>query len=207
MASTIIGVLGKKRAGKDTFARRLVEAHGYTRLAFADALRDAALALDPIIRVDSDEYGLLPQDWCAEWARPYMIYRLSHLVSALGWEDAKAHPEVRRTLQNYGVAIRDLDPDFWVRVVMDQARDIDGPVVITDVRFPNEAEAVERASMRDVADIGRTVRVARPGIISDDTHISETALDSWTPDMTIPNAGTVEDLHRHADYVAERYGS
>jgi hypothetical protein len=198
MASTIIGVLGKKRAGKDTFARRLVEAHGYTRLAFADALRDAALALDPIIPAAYRD---------GEPLREYGWHRLSDEVEAFGWEDAKAHPEVRRTLQNYGVAIRDLDPDFWVRVVMDQARDIDGPVVITDVRFPNEAEAVERASMRDVADIGRTVRVARPGIISDDTHISETALDSWTPDMTIPNAGTVEDLHRHADYVAERYGS
>ena len=36
----LIGVTGFKRSGKDTFAQVLVEEAGYTRLAFADALKE-----------------------------------------------------------------------------------------------------------------------------------------------------------------------
>jgi hypothetical protein len=203
MASRIIGVMGRKRHGKDTFAARLCNDHGFTRLAFADALRYAAFALDPYIVVTSDEYGpLIREGWCLPYDRPYTP-RLSHLVTALGWEKAKEFREVRRTLQHMGVGVRDLDPEFWVRIVMEQAAAIPGPVVITDVRFPNEVDAVEGASLRDVADVGYTVRVVNPRIERPtEEHVSESALDYYTPRFTIPNAGTIEDLHKHADRIA-----
>jgi hypothetical protein len=196
MASRIIGVMGRKRHGKDTFAARLCNDHGFTRLAFADALRYAAFALDPYIVVTSDEYGpLIREGWCLPYDRPYTP-RLSHLVTALGWEKAKEFREVRRTLQHMGVGVRDLDPEFWVRIVMEQAAEIAGPVVITDVRFPNEADAVVAAG-------GTTVRVVNPRIERPAVeHISESGLDHYAPRFTIPNAGTIEDLHKHADRVA-----
>jgi hypothetical protein len=173
MAYPLIGLTGRKRSGKDTFAARLVEAHGYTRLAFADALKEAALALDPIV-VGFHEI------------------RLSHILARDGgWEHAKELPEVRRTLQRFGVGIRELDPGFWLRVVADRARATLGPVVITDVRFPNEADWVEA--------MGNLVRIRRPGLVSTDNHISETALDgrfAWS----VTNDSTVEQLHDLADY-------
>ncbi|MGW5402640.1 deoxynucleotide monophosphate kinase family protein [Streptomyces sp. NPDC003952] len=191
MASRIIGVLGRKRHGKDTFAARLTNEHGFTRLAFADKLREAALKLDPIITVYPHEYGHLPQEWCLSFDRP-MLPRLSYVVAAVGWERAKEIREVRRTLQHMGVGVRDLDPDFWVRIVMEQATEIPGPVVITDVRFPNEVAAVISAT-------GTTVRVVNPRVERPELeHISESALDYYTPRFTVPNAGTIEDLHRHA---------
>jgi hypothetical protein len=189
MASRIIGVLGKKRHGKDTFAARLTEEHGFTRFAFADALREAALKLDPVIKVEQDESHLLP--W-ASVRHP----RLSTIVREIGWERAKEIREARRTLQRFGVGIRDLDPDFWVNVVMRQIDAHDGPAVITDVRFPNEVAAV-------ISRAGRTVRVVNPRVpVSPDQHISETALDLYQPRHVVMNSGTIEDLHAAADRIA-----
>ncbi|WP_329105544.1 hypothetical protein OG792_32905 [Micromonospora sp. NBC_01699] len=177
MARPILGLVGRKRTGKDTVAARLVEAHGFVRYAFADELRRAALALNPIIVPGNTPWG---------------SYRLSEIVTADGWEKAKEDPEVRRTLQNYGVAIRELDPDFWVRLVLREVNDDPRPVVITDVRFPNEARAVE-----DVG--GVLARVVRPGLDESDIHASETALTDYPTKFDLLNDRDVPALHRHAD--------
>jgi hypothetical protein len=58
--------------------------------------------------------------------------------------------------------------------------------IITDMRFPNEMEAVE---LRE----GVTIRVVRPGT-STGTHPSEIALDGHTMHYEIINDGTIEDL-------------
>jgi len=192
MASRIIGVLGKKRHGKDTFAARLTEEHGFTRFAFADALREAALKLDPIIKVKADEYHHF-----SGWAfREPLLLRLSEVVRYMGWERAKELREVRRTLERMGVGVRDLDEDFWVREVMRQVDAHRGPVVISDVRFPNEVAAI-------MARYGRTVRIVNPRVpVAEDEHISETALDDYRTTHEIINKGSIEDLHRKADRVA-----
>ncbi|MFG3715816.1 hypothetical protein [Micromonospora sp. NPDC047730] len=169
----LIGLLGRARAGKDTVAGRLVERHGFRRYAFADALKEAALIADPIV-VPVDTVG--------------GSLRLSHFVHSVGWEAAKEVREVRRTLQQFGVGIRHLDPHFWVRVVMDEVSDPDGPAaVITDVRFPNEAAAIRAAG-------GKLVRVVRPGQDESDQHISEVALADWPVDHTLLNDTDVHAL-------------
>lgn len=177
-AAPLIGLVGRARSGKDTAAARLVERHGYTRYAFADALRRAALALDPIV---------VPLDTVSR------SMRLSEVVRELGWEGAKNITEVRRTLQNYGCAIREIDPHFWVRLVMDSiARD--RPAVVTDTRFRNEAEALMRAG-------GRLVRIVRPGL-PDDTHVSETELADYPVSHTIYNDSDIPTLHAAVDRLA-----
>lgn len=62
--------------------------------------------------------------------------------------------------------------------------------LITDMRFPNEMDAVKE---RD----GITIRVSRTGIHTpkiEDLHPSETALDDCEFDYHIDNSGTIEDL-------------
>jgi len=173
----LIGVSGRKRHGKDTFAARLVEHHGFTRVAFADPMREMALTLDPIIS----------EGW-----------RLSELVEAFGWEEAKANPEVRRTLQRLGTEAGRgvLGESIWVDTAMRHARHLGGHIVFTDCRFPNEAQAVRAAG-------GLVVRVSRPGFVDDgDTHSSESALDNYPFDHIVLNDGTIEDLHAIADRIA-----
>lgn len=179
----LIGLSGKKRAGKDTAAATLISSFGFQRYAFADPLKKAALDLDPLILFEQDEGYLMPRG--GTWEPAYE--RLGSVVNRLGWEQAKEIREVRRTLQNYGVAIRQLQPDFWIRTTLGRALATPRPVVITDVRFPNEAAAIETAG-------GVVIRIERPGLESDDTHASETALDDYYFEHVLHNDGTVEDL-------------
>ena len=173
----LLGVSGRKRHGKDTFAARLVERHGFTRVAFADPMREMALALDPII---SDGW------------------RLAALVETFGWEEAKANPEVRRTLQRLGTEAGRgvLGDNIWVDTAMRHARALGGRVVFTDCRFPNEALVVRAAG-------GQLVRVNRPGFADDgDLHTSESALDEYAFDHLVLNDGSIDELHAIADRIA-----
>jgi hypothetical protein len=177
--------MGRMRSGKDTVAQRLVSAHQFTRLAFADPLKGHLTALDPWITRNSSTGAAL--------------VRLSALVEYVGWERAKDdYPEVRRLLQRAGEGIRMLDPDFWVRQLLAKVDNADRwglPVVVADVRYRNEAEALSARGFR-------MVRVIRPNVAYDtpaSQHGSERALDHWTPDTLILNAFSVDELHRRTD--------
>lgn len=193
MTAPLVGLIGKKRSGKDAFASRLVEAHGFQRLAFADPLKAAVLDANPILSVELDETHLFPE------SLPAQHPRLRWVVAEIGWERAKELREVRRLLQATGVAMREhVDPELWVWPVLDKViwhRADDEPVVVTDVRFPNEAQAIRR-------DGGKLVRVVRPGVPSDDRHVSETALDDYRVDYVATNGGSLDDLRNVADHLA-----
>lgn len=219
MTAPLIGLIGKKRSGKDTFAAALVERHGFERVAFADPLKATMLDLDPFVRVEADETGpLAPEITALHWEFPLQP-RLAYLVERVGWERAKEVREVRRLLQAHGVAIREhVGADIWVEAAMRRVADVQGPwhlggtyldgeegpveslegmpVVVTDVRFPNEADAIEAAG-------GVLVRIIRPGLTDADQHVSETALDYRPVSWTVWNTGDVADLHRHASVTVD----
>jgi len=175
---TLIGISGRKRSGKDTFAARLTGVHGYTRVAFADPLRAMALALDPLVRTTSGH-----------------TVRLAELAAFEGWERAKNHAEVRRTLQRLGTEAGRavLGDTIWIDTAMQHVDQVNGPVVITDVRYPNEADAIRAAG-------GIVLRIDRPGLTSSDVHPSETAMDDY-PHFTarIVNDRSIAALQRTAD--------
>ncbi|MFB7671330.1 hypothetical protein ACFC26_07915 [Kitasatospora purpeofusca] len=175
-----IGIIGRARAGKDTAGRWFVEQRGYQRVAFADALKDAAIRVDPIVHCFA--HG----DGCDNTEE-----RLSEVVRLEGWETAKAYPEVRRFLQELGAAIRTIDPTFWIRAALKQADDLADstgrPTVITDVRYDNEAAALRARGWH-------LLYIDRPGI-PHLTHESEGALGPEDADYTIMNAGSLADLN------------
>jgi hypothetical protein len=180
MTAPLIGMIGRRRSGKDSVAETLVSEFGYARVAFADPLKEAALTVDPIVGVRVTD------------AIPHAL-RLSTVVDEIGWEAAKdSYPtEARGTaLQRLGDAVRNLDADFWVRAAMSRVTASDAPVIVTDCRFPNEAEAIRLAG-------GIIVRVVRPGAVADpgvDSHPSETALDDYPEDFYVDNSGTLDEL-------------
>lgn len=183
----LIGLTGKKRAGKDSVAAALVYDHGFTRLAFADPLKDTALQVDPLVDIEDDERGPLRD---AGWDKPLgPTERLSSLVVLVGWEAAKEVREVRRFLQDLGLAVREnVGETVWIDALVRRIPKGEN-VVITDVRFPNELEAL--------ADLGGVhVHVHRPGLVSTDPHPSEVALERYYDDAaaTIVNVGTLSDL-------------
>ncbi|UJB43611.1 deoxynucleotide monophosphate kinase family protein [Streptomyces sp. A1-5] len=179
-----IALIGRARSGKDTIAARLASRHAYTRVAFADPLKDMCLSIDPAVAYELAGYGPLP-------------IRLSVVIERHGWERAKDRiPEVRRTLQRVGQAVRDHEPDHWLSLALDKVATADTwnlPVVISDCRYPNEAEALKNRGFK-------LVRVVRPeaGRLAA-PHESETALKDYPADITIANDGSIADLNSRVD--------
>ena len=168
----IIGLSGYARSGKDTVASILVENHGYHRVAFADAIREFLIEINPILSNGA---------------------RLNEVLPDIGWENAKAHTEVRRLLQDTGVGARKLfGESFWVNQALRKFAESD-KVVVTDVRFQNEASTIKNNG-------GVIWRIDREGIFPVNSHISEHDLDNWDFDLYLPNKGTLEDLTFAVNY-------
>ena len=181
----VVGLTGYAGSGKDTAAGGLV-AVGYQRMAFADGVRELALAVDP---------------WIASQGLSPVPLRLSLLVAKRGWHWAKGFPEVRETLQNIGKGVRDIvGPRAWVDALDRRWRAAGSPdVVVTDVRYPNEAAWVKDRG-------GMVIRVDRPGIGPVNGHESETLVGAIAADATVVNDGTEAELRdRVAEMVREHY--
>ncbi|MER5638414.1 hypothetical protein ABT095_15815 [Kitasatospora sp. NPDC002227] len=184
MSPRHVALIGRARSGKDTAAARLTGEHLYTRVAFADPLKDLALSVDPIVSAEPGHFGYLPT-------------RLSAVVKREGWERAKSRPEVRRTLQHLGQAIRDVDPFFWVSIALsklDVASRWNLPVVVTDCRYRNEADELRARGFL-------IVRIVRPDLSEQpgSEHVSETELDDYPEDAVIHNSSTLQDLWAQLD--------
>lgn len=181
----LIGLIGKKRVGKDTFAAVLVEEFGFARVAFADPLKEMALTIDPFL--------------VGGWDSSLDDEFLATAVANFGWEEVKdTYPEARRFLQRLGDGVRQFEPEFWLNAGMDTVRGKRAeakPVVITDVRYPNEADAIRDAG-------GTLIRVVRPGADDGDTHASETALDDYPVGFLVENVGGRNDLEFEARVLA-----
>ena len=166
----IIGLTGYAQSGKDTVANVLVERYGFTRLAFADKIREYLYETNPM-------YDSIVGE-------PLFVRAK---VDRDGWEEAKKSPHIRRLLQTSGVAARKLfGEDFWVKQAL---KDIEfgGDYVIADVRFENEADAIKSTG-------GQIWRSKRLGVDPVNGHISETQMDGYPVDQIFVNNTTVDDL-------------
>ena len=163
----IIGLSGYAQSGKDTVAQVLVDNYGFTRIAFADKIREFLYEVNPMV-------GCSPSGY------------LKDLVDLEGWEKAKQEPQVRRLLQDLGVGARKVfGDDFWIKQAL---KNIDqGNYVITDVRFKNEATAIWLMP-------GKIWRVTRPGVTAVNAHVSETQMDDYPVDHFVKNDGDIKDL-------------
>lgn len=117
-------------------------------------------------------------------------------------EDGEEPMTVRDLLQKLGTdAIRDgLHPDAWVNALMaDYGSLYEFPPdwIITDCRFPNEAEAVKDRG-------GVVIRIDRPGVGPVNRHPSETALDNWDFDYKIMNGSDIHCLRLTTEVILNK---
>ncbi|MFI6495939.1 hypothetical protein [Nonomuraea typhae] len=136
-----IGVHGYAGSGKDSFADALVENYGFTKIAFADPLRDILIDTNPMLMVED--------------GRP--VY-LADVVATLGWSEAKAlYPDIRRMMVALGQSARGrLHTRVWINHALQRA-DGNDRVVFSDVRQLNEAEVLKAFHGAEL------VHVIRPG--------------------------------------------
>lgn len=198
----LLALTGYAGTGKDTVADMLCELDdNVRRVAFADAVRELTGKL----------YGL-PGDrewWQREKNTPLGAIEVCGKAIPTNkpwWEiDERTRPGIlsdfgpnatgtlRDLLIHVGMSLRTFDPDFWLRVGLrsiENYRNAGHPVIVTDCRFTNEAEALTQAG-------AYLVRVHRPGC--EPKGEADRAVDEIPFDLfheSIHNRGTLEDLHK-----------
>jgi hypothetical protein len=188
----LIGLSGYARSGKDTAFGFIQEYYGLAhQISFAEKLKvSAARALG------FDGTAAECVDWCNDLKTHGYVtvdFRSDSGEKQRGWTI-----EGREYLQYYGTeAHRDVfDQDFWVKNAFPSDNHENTIWVVTDVRFPNEAEYI-----REIG--GKVWYIDRPSVAPANEHASEIKLPDNLIDYTIGNYGTlVEFQNEILDHLA-----
>lgn len=170
-------------SGKTTIADELADRYGFKIVRFAGVLK-------AMIRTLFEETGLPPA------TALQLVYDAEMKETPLPLLGGQTPRHAMQTLgSEWG---RDLiHPELWVNATMGMVRTLreqGHPVVLDDLRFPNEARAVE-----DVG--GCVIRIIRPDARITQAHASEGGLDSWNVFATVMNDGGFEGVPDRADQL------
>jgi len=164
----LIGLTGRAQSGKDSVADYLEVQHGFIGMAFADPIKNA---LDVMFGEDVDD-GRDKEaviDWIGKSSR--------ELMQTLGTEWGRQM----------------IHHDLWVRCLERAlAENLDTndphPIVITDVRFENEARWIRERG-------GKIWLIRRPDAAPARPHPSEDGIPEHLLNGIINNVGTLAELH------------
>jgi hypothetical protein len=192
----IIALGGKKRSGKDTVADILVKKCGYSKVAFADPLKELCSRVfsipmryfndddlkekefDVNVTVDYHHLDEIKEIVCNEWG--FALPEESEDYFDAYFETIIKTP--RKLMQFVGTELlrKHIRDDIFIVKLFSRIKDIGGNVVISDARMKNERDVLKRAG-------GYLVLVKR-GEDSVDSHISENDLgDENDYNMVINN--------------------
>ena len=140
----IIGIAGFQGSGKDTIADYLQNIYGFKRDSFAATLKDAVAAVFGWDRELLEGRTRESRTW-RETVDPWWSNRLN-----------MPNLTPRLVLQKWGteVARKSWHNDTWIASLENKLNRAHNDIVITDVRFPNEIQAVRNAG-------GIVIRVVR----------------------------------------------
>jgi len=140
----VIGFVGFIGSGKDTAADYLVNTHGYRRDSFANTLKDAVSNVFGWDRTLLEGRTAEAREW-REQIDPWWAERLNMPKLTPRW-----------VLQYWGTEVcrHGFHDDIWIASLENKMRKTRDNIVISDVRFPNEIEAIHNAG-------GQVIRVKR----------------------------------------------
>jgi len=206
ISNLIIAVSGKMQHGKDTVGEYLIAKYGFRRLSFADKLKKICMSYDNSTPEKCNFWSkkvareLLEDESRAEEVEQLMQQTCPGIWHKLTYEECYEIKTTysRRVLQEIGGAcdtgMRALSPGCWVRYALKTCTV--GRWVITDLRFKDEAYAVEAS---ENSQIWRVVRSVLTVMGSD--HESETSMDDYPFEVIINNDGTIDELHTKVDRI------
>lgn len=180
----IVAFTGRAGSGKDSAADHLCEHFGFVRMAFADPLKQT---LEPLLESAGVDYAALYEPALKDQPMPEFAGRTPrHLMQTLG---------------DWGRAV---DPGLWVNLALRNAGLTNGApvhyrIVFTDVRYPNEALALQQRG----AWLVRIEREdARP--LAGPLHSSEMYFATLPCNRVIGNHGpTLAGLQAHVDALMQ----
>jgi hypothetical protein len=163
----IIGLGYKKGSGKDFCADYLVRKHGFRKIAFANPLKEACRSIFSFN--DEQLYGSQKETEC-----PYWRFTPRWALQVIGtdlFRDTFGDMLVQK-----GFCSEEEAQQIWIRCLQREIQ-LTKPnykgVVISDVRFENEAQAIRSWG-------GTTINIVRPSSGDFKTHASEVELDGKT---------------------------
>lgn len=204
----IIGTIGFAGSGKGTAADYLVEKKGFTKLAFADAVKDATAAIfgwpRALLEGDTDEsreWREQKDEWWSEKTELYITPR--NMLQLMG-------TEIGRDM---------IHPNVWI-YALEKRIGMYQNVVIADVRFPNEMKFIQslggfivrvkrdndpdwyptalRANLsKDQNEIDKCTDIMNELKV----HYSEWAWIGYPTDYQLDNVGAVSMLHNDIDHM------
>ena len=188
----LIGLSGKARTGKDTFATMLAyefkkqEAIEFVSMAFADEIKNELVRNFGL--TEEQLNGNLKEKTDLRFVKESKVTYCDD-VGSMGYVICWSPREL---MQELGQFYRKIEANHWVRILFEKIDEykLDN-VIVTDIRQPNELAAIKNIG-------GYHVRMERENrdVICNSNHETETALDSSNIDIDfhIENNGTLEDL-------------
>lgn len=169
--SAIIGIAGHKRSGKTMLADMLCQRLNLPHESFAAPIRRAVA---DILGVSVDALEVRKE-------------------TPISWLGGKTPRHLMQTLgTEWGRQM--IDRELWIKALMNRAGG--SGAVVSDVRFPNEAEAIRASG-------GKVIRLVRPGFQDQDSHLSEVPLPAELVDAEIVNDGPAfELLHKALEVLS-----
>lgn len=175
----IVGLLGRKRCGKDTAGEYLVKKYGFIRYSLAGPIKKGCQELFGFTeeQVDGDKKEEIDKHW---GVKPRTILQI------MGTEIFQfLMPEKVPELKKIGRY-------FWIhRFLTFYEENKDKNICITDVRFKHEVKALRELK-------GFIIKIERGEQKNRDMHLSEQEIEQITDyDYLIKNNGSISDLHKN----------
>lgn len=215
MPRRIVGLMGRRGCGKDTVAKTLVK-EGWQRLAYGDLIYEevsASFGVAIEFLQDRQRKELPQPEMALIHCKDLIFVQLALKLSGVGRrvrrdfragrlarkvkKALKKALSPRKVLQWWGTEYkrRLVADDYWLRAVRTQIQDSPNTnFVVTDVRYPEEAEL-----LRDLG--GVLARVVRPSqaveaIDEALAHPTETAMLNYPVDHAFINEEGLEGIER-----------
>lgn len=178
----ILGLCARKQNGKDTMADYLCQKYKFIKLTFATPLKEACKLLFGFTeeQINGDKKEVIDTRWGVS---PRTV--LQFIGTDLFRKQMKT-------------IIPGIEDNFWVICLKNNIEQIlknypNARIVISDVRFPNEAKIIQQLK-------GQTVKIIRSSINNtSDQHASEKMTDNIKCDFIIENNGTKDQFYEKID--------
>ena len=192
----IIGLCGLKGSGKDTVADMLVNTNEYTKIAFADFIKNAAKEL-----FDWNDSSFNPEN--KEKVDPYWNVTPRKILQELGTEFLRIHCKDILSSEFELLNGENYNSTFHIkrinREVIKLLSSNKNNIVFSDIRFQDELDYIKKLG-------GTVIRIVRPSLNNNEfsQHLSEKNINNLiNVDYELVNEHNIPHLYKKTSIIVE----